>query len=82
MQKWGKRSSRFSSMRKSGRGSFVEVLIPCFLIKSRSSSTVVRSNEESWCWLEVDDEGSKRMSLNRFVDEGKLERILETLVRK
>ena len=55
MRKWGRRSSRFCSIRKSGRGSFVEVLMPCFLIKQRSSSTVVGSKEESWYWVEVDE---------------------------
>ena len=74
-------SSRFSLMRKSGRGSLEEVLIPCFLIIQRSSSTVVGSKEESWC---VGWEGSGEIgrSVRDFVEEGKLERILETLLKK
>lgn len=68
-------------MRKSGRGSLEEVLIPCFLIIQRSSSTVVGSKEESWCvcWDEAREIGR---SVRDFVEEGKLERILETLFKK
>ena len=64
-------------MRKAGRGSLVEVLIPCLFIMWRSSSTVVRSKEDSWYWLEVEEGGERG-----FAEEGRVERILVTLVRK
>ena len=80
MRKWGRRSSRFCSIRKAGRGSLVEVLMPCFFIKWRSSSSVVRSQEESWNGLEVNEEG--KMSVRWSEEVGKEERISETLVEK
>ena len=70
------------SIRNAGRGSFVEVLMPCFLIKQRSSSTVVGSKEESWCMFEVDEWRGGRVSDGRCGEVGKLARILETLVKK
>jgi hypothetical protein len=70
MRKWGRRSSRFCSIRKAGRGSLVEVLMPCFFIKWRSSSSVVRSKEESWNGLEVEEEG-KTVSVRWSGEVGK-----------
>ena len=81
MRKWGRRSSRFCSIRKAGRGSLVEVLMPCFFIKWRSSSTVVRSKEESWYWFEVNEVG-KMLSVRWSGEVGKHKRISETLDRK